>query len=422
MADDIQLKRSNVPGLVPAAGELLDGELAINTADHRMYAKGADGSVFVVNEAAAVVAVQAGSDNVTAENALGVVTISVSQPTALSAFENDRMYVTAAEAAAAAPVQNIRPGGALTVTSEAGEYTISAPSQVQADWESLDPVAPEFLRNKPTALSGFTNDRGYVDAAQAAAAAPVQGIEAGSNVFVAQDAGVYTIAVDVGPYVQTLGSSAPIVLTGSASSPVVGVLDATEAQPGVVQLAAAADIVAGTPGRVVDAAQLKAATPSSLSQITNDAGFITQAAIDQAVAGYLPLSGGSLSGGLAIAGSFSVSAGGTAQAPTPAAGDASRSIATTEWVQRELTGVVETEGVWNHGGSDVTANPTPGFLRVSEDGAYLAISKYATDGLVPTAASLPIGALVLLEVARLQLASEDGFGLVTSDGLGITTE
>ena len=48
MADRIQLKRSDVPGRVPASVDLAVGELAVNTADGRLFVKLADGSVVQV--------------------------------------------------------------------------------------------------------------------------------------------------------------------------------------------------------------------------------------------------------------------------------------------------------------------------------------------------------------------------------------
>ena len=45
MADRIQLKRSDVPGRVPVSGDLAVGELAVNTADGKLFVKLADGSV-----------------------------------------------------------------------------------------------------------------------------------------------------------------------------------------------------------------------------------------------------------------------------------------------------------------------------------------------------------------------------------------
>ena len=63
--------------------------------------------------------------------------------------------------------------------------------------------------------------------------------------------------------VTSVTGAAPITIAGTAASPEVGVSAATAAATGVVRLADAAAITAGTAGRVVDAAQLSAATPDA---------------------------------------------------------------------------------------------------------------------------------------------------------------
>lgn len=45
MPNNIQHKRSSTPGAVPVASALVDGELAVNTADGRVFLKKSDGSV-----------------------------------------------------------------------------------------------------------------------------------------------------------------------------------------------------------------------------------------------------------------------------------------------------------------------------------------------------------------------------------------
>lgn len=60
MADRIQLKRSDVPGRVPVSADLAVGELAVNTADGKLFVKLADGSVVQVGGSGggSVVAIQ----------------------------------------------------------------------------------------------------------------------------------------------------------------------------------------------------------------------------------------------------------------------------------------------------------------------------------------------------------------------------
>lgn len=45
MADKILLKRADTPGKVPAAGDLTPGELAVNTADGRLFTETDGGEV-----------------------------------------------------------------------------------------------------------------------------------------------------------------------------------------------------------------------------------------------------------------------------------------------------------------------------------------------------------------------------------------
>ena len=85
--------------------------------------------------------------------------------------------------------------------------------------------------------------------------------------------------------------TAPVTVTGTAGAPVVGVSGATTAAAGVVQLADAAAITAGTAGRVVDAAQLAAAAVVYASAGETATGTVTNKAVTPAggKATYMPL-------------------------------------------------------------------------------------------------------------------------------------
>jgi len=85
--------------------------------------------------------------------------------------------------------------------------------------------------------------------------------------------------------------TAPINVTGTAAAPVVGVADATAAAKGVVQLADAAAVTAGTAGRVVDAAQLAAAAAVYASAAETKTGTVTNKSVTPAggKATYMPL-------------------------------------------------------------------------------------------------------------------------------------
>lgn len=85
--------------------------------------------------------------------------------------------------------------------------------------------------------------------------------------------------------------TAPVTVTGTAGAPVVGVSAATTGAAGVVQLADAAAITAGTAGRVVDAAQLAAAAVVYASAAETATGTVTNKAVTPAggKATYMPL-------------------------------------------------------------------------------------------------------------------------------------
>lgn len=96
--------------------------------------------------------------------------------------------------------------------------------------------------------------------------------------------------------VTSVTGSAPIVITGTATAPVVGVDDATETAKGVVQLADAAAITAGTSTTLVTTvAQLTAAIAAAAAVYASDAETVAGTIADKAVtpasgkAAYMPL-------------------------------------------------------------------------------------------------------------------------------------
>jgi hypothetical protein len=85
--------------------------------------------------------------------------------------------------------------------------------------------------------------------------------------------------------------TAPITKAGTAAQPLIGVSAASTTAAGVVQLADAGAITAGTAGRVVDAAQLAAAAAVYASTAETQAGTITNKSVTPAAgkATYMPL-------------------------------------------------------------------------------------------------------------------------------------
>ena len=91
--------------------------------------------------------------------------------------------------------------------------------------------------------------------------------------------------------VTAVNVTAPITKGGTAGVPIIGVSAATTGAAGVVQLADAAAITAGTAGRVIDAAQLAAAAAVYASTAETQAGTITNKSVTPAggKATYMPL-------------------------------------------------------------------------------------------------------------------------------------
>ena len=86
-------------------------------------------------------------------------------PTNVSAFTNDSGYLVAADIADKANKAD------LATVATSGDYddlinkpTIPA-AQVQSDWGETGIGEPSFIKNKPTNVSAFTNDAGYLTSA-----------------------------------------------------------------------------------------------------------------------------------------------------------------------------------------------------------------------------------------------------------------
>jgi len=94
MAAVVQMKRSSTPGLIPGADELVAGQLAINTADEKLYALNSSGVVVSLGGA--------GGGTVTSVNSVSPVSGNVTlTPTNLGASTVGNAVFTASTAAAA---------------------------------------------------------------------------------------------------------------------------------------------------------------------------------------------------------------------------------------------------------------------------------------------------------------------------------
>jgi hypothetical protein len=77
--------------------------------------------------------------------------------------------------------------------------------------------------------------------------------------------------------ISTINGTLPVSVTGTGSTRTVAVADASTTAKGAVQLADGAAITAGTIGRVVDAAQLKAAVPAATTTVSGVVELATNA-------------------------------------------------------------------------------------------------------------------------------------------------
>lgn len=95
MASTIIIKNSSTASAVPSSGSLAVGELAINTADNKLFAKNSAGTVTLI--ASATLATEAAASAVTATTQAGIATTQASN--ALTSATNAATAQTAAEAA-----------------------------------------------------------------------------------------------------------------------------------------------------------------------------------------------------------------------------------------------------------------------------------------------------------------------------------
>ena len=226
-------------------------------------------------------------------------------PTNTSDFINDGdgvsgPFVDATAAGNAAPVQSLIAGNNIDIVSVGRDFTISAipVPQHQSDWQITDTAAPGYIKNKPTNVSAFANDAGYITVADVGPNAPVQSVNGMTG----------AVVIDLSPY----ATNADLALTNAK------------------------------------------------------------------FADYLPLIGGTISGGLTVSGAFNVGPAGTARVPTVAATDASTAVATTEWVQSLLAATGSIRFMWKYGGDTVNVDPGLGNLDINIGNTIIAISK--TDG------------------------------------------
>jgi len=81
-------------------------------------------------------------------------------------------------------------------------------------------------------------------------------------------------------------------------------------------------------------------------------------------AAYLPLTGGTITGGLTVNGAFQIAPGGSAQVPTMPTTDVSTHAATTAWVRDMLAVRGRSGAKWNYGSANAAVDPGAGNIAV----------------------------------------------------------
>jgi carbon monoxide dehydrogenase subunit G len=238
----------------PGAGQVL-------TYDGAVWKAGAIGNASIAGRGLIELATQAEVDaGIDAERAVTPATLKTyvasAAPTVPDATEAVKGIAQLADAGA--------------VTAGLANRVVQA-SQLKTTNDTLATAVTNItnLQTSVTTLQGQTVDatttvKGIVQLADAAAitAGTAGRVVTADQLKTTNDA----LATAVGGGVTTINGTAPITVTGTGNTRTVAVADATTAAKGVVQLADAVAITAGTAGRVVDAAQLKAFTPADASE------------------------------------------------------------------------------------------------------------------------------------------------------------
>jgi len=101
-------------------------------------------------------------------------------------------YVDAAGASLAAPIQSLIAGNDIHISNVGKDFIIAAvPNpEHQSDWLVTDTGNPAYIKNKPTNVSSFANDAGYITVAESVAAAPVQSVNGMTG----------AVVIDLSPY------------------------------------------------------------------------------------------------------------------------------------------------------------------------------------------------------------------------------
>ena len=226
----------------------------------------------------------------------------------------------------------------------------------------------------PTNTSDLNNDGDgvggpFVDATDAANAAPIQSLIAGNNIDIVSVGRDFTISAIPVPQHQSDWQITDTANPGYIKNKPTNVSEFAN-DSGYIT---AADVGPNAPVQSVNG--MTGAVVIDLSPYATNADL---ALTNAKFADYLPLIGGTISGGLTVSGAFNVGPAGTARVPTVATTDASTAVATTEWVQSLLAATGAIRFMWKYGGDTVNVDPGLGNLDINIGNTIIAISK--TDG------------------------------------------
>ena len=160
------------------------------------------------------------------------------------------------------------------------------PAQVQSDWALSDTSLPAFIKSKPTKLSEFTNDPGYINLAQVPAA-PVASVNSktGAVVLTATDVGALPSTTTIPTHTSNLTNDSKFITAADIPTKVSAFTnDAGYITVAGVPAAPVTSVNSKTGVVVLNAADVGAlpdstAIPTHTSDLTNNSGFINLAQV-----------------------------------------------------------------------------------------------------------------------------------------------